>query len=117
MLKEAQAELLTAAGFLKPEVEGEATVSAADPAGKQTLSSLNPPSLLYCQSVSAARSNVRKNSRVGEECGTVRSTRMWPSSQMPRSHQGTVEWKVSISTEGKLTQRKPVSAQGHLVTH
>lgn len=116
MLKEAQAELLTAAGFLKPEVEGEATVSAADPAGKQTLSSLNPPSLLYCQSVSAARSNVRKKSRVGEEWDSEEheDVAFQSNAQVPP---GTVEWKVSISTEGKLTQRKPVSAQGHLVTH
>ena len=107
-------ELLT--GFLKPEVEGEVAVCTADPAGKQTLSSLHSPPLLYCQSLSITRSNVQKNSRVGEE---------WESDQHEdvafqtnaQVSPGTVEWKVSISMEGKLTQRKHVSAQGHLVTH
>lgn len=90
-------------------------MSAADPAGKQTLSSLNPPSLLYCQSLSAARSNVRK-SRVGEEWDSDqhKDVAFQSNAQVPP---GTVEWKVSISNEGKLTQMKPESTQGHLVTH
>lgn len=116
MLKEAQAELLMAAGFLKPEVEGEAAVCTANPTGKQTLSSLHSPSLLYCQSLSGARSNVRKNSRVGEEWESDqhKDVAFQTNAQVPP---GTIEWKVSISKEGKLTQRKCVSTQGHLVTH